>query len=211
MKYIPAPNLLPHTRTIERKKQTAIRSWTFALCALTLVVVIPSAMLSIHLRSSEPADTDHVERFANDLVELRASIPSMKKQLAQLESDSRAQQLAQNRIHWPTVLDHLGSITSKLVRIHAFNAQVMSHAEVPYIEFTLQTHTRTLSEAREYLVSLESTGLFDEIEMLDSRKQSGSVDAPVNSTIRTRIKAQVSNMPDSLPNTQTPNNAGVTP
>ncbi len=192
MSYVPAPNLLPYTRTIERKKLAALRNWSFALTTLLLLIVIPSAMLSIHLRASEPANTDHVTRFASDLVELRASLPSMKKELAQLEADSRAQQIAQTRIHWPTVLNHLESITSNTVRIHSFNASVISQADVPYIEFTLQAHTRTLSQAREYLVSLESTQLFDEIEMLDSRKQSGAEDAPVNSTIRTRIKAQSS-------------------
>lgn len=190
MNYVPAPNLLPHTRTTERKKLSAIRTWTCVLTTLILLVVIPSAMFSIHLRASKPENTDHVARFATDLVELRASIPAMKKELAQLEADSRAQQLAQTRIHWPTVLDHLESITSNSVRIHTFNASVMSQAEIPYIEFSIQAHTRTLSEAREYLVSLESTQLFDELEMLDSRKQSGAEDAPVNSTIRTRIKAQ---------------------
>lgn len=192
MNDVPAPNLLPHTRTIERKKLSAIRNWSFALTTLVLLVIIPSGMFSIHLRASEPSNTDHVTRFATDLVELRSSIPSMKKELAQLEADSRAQQLAQTRIHWPTVLNHLESITSSAVRIHSFNASVMPQAETPYIEFTLQTHTRTLSEAREYLVSLESTDLFDEIEMMESRKQSGAEDAPVNSTIRTRIKAQSS-------------------
>lgn len=213
MNIVPAPNLLPHTRTIERRKQRAIHAWIGALVTVVLLVVVPSAALSIHLRSAKPADNGQVQRFETDLAELRASIPPMKKKVAQLESDSRAQKIANTRIYWPSVLNHVESITSEQVRIHAFDAKIFPQAENPYIEFTLQAHTRTLSQAREYLVSLERTGLFDEIEMLNSRKQSNAEDAPVNSTIRTRIQSNPAPMPNtqaiSQPNTQ--QTAEVTP
>lgn len=210
MNIVPAPNLLPHTRTIDRRKQRAAHAWIATLTAVVLLIAILSAALSIHLRSSEPTDTGHMDRFATDLVDLRASIPPMKKQLAQLESDSRAQQLASNRIHWPSVLNHVESITSELVRIHAFDAMIYPQAEIPYIEFTLQAHTRTLSQAREYLVSLENTGLFDEIKMLNSRKQSNAEDAPVNSTIRTRIQPKPSTLPDIQARSQAESQANQT-
>ena len=186
---VPSPNLLPQSRITSRRRELALRHWSFAIIALVLIIAIPSAMLSIHLRSSKPTNTDHVTRFVNDLEQLQAAIPPLKKKLAQLESDSKSQQLAENRIQWISVLDLLASLTGEHVRIHSFHASIQDSNPPQRIELTIQIHTQSLSQARAFLVTLEAVGLFDDLSMLDSRRQSSNPDSPVNSTIRAQIVA----------------------
>lgn len=189
---VPIPNLLPQSRITNRRREHALRHWSFALLALILVIALPSAMLSIHLRATNPTDTDHVTRFVSDLEQLQAVIPPLKKQLAQLESDSKSQKIAENRIQWTSVLDLLASLTDEHVRIHSFTASIQDSSPQQRIELTIQIHTDSLSQAREFLVTLEAVGLFDDLNMLDSRRQSSNPDSPVNSTIRAQILAEQS-------------------
>jgi len=187
MNKVPAPNLIPHSRFVARKRELAMGQWIAGLVLIGLVVVIPSALLSIHLRSSKPVESDHSTRFVNDLAELRSVIKPLKVHLAQLEVDSVSQRQAELRIKWTDVLDQLAQTTSDQVRIHSFNATIEPSQTTPKIVILLQVHTSSLSMAREFLFTLEATGLFDEISMVDSRRQSSAPDSLVNSVIRTEI------------------------
>jgi|GEM_PF-2827833 len=187
---VPSPNLLPQSRLTARRKDQALRRWSYTVIAMLLVIVVPSGMLSIHFRSSKPVDSDHITRFVSDLQQIQDAIPPLHRELIELQIASQSQLRAQSRVQWTSLLDHLASYTGKNVRIHSFDASIESSATAPLIRITIQTHTQSLSQAREFLVVLEQTGLFDEISMIESRRQSSAPDSPINSTIRAQIIAQ---------------------
>jgi Tfp pilus assembly protein PilN len=193
MSHIPSPNLLPQSRVATRKRKSAIRIWSFTLAAMVLLVAIPSALLSVHLRASEPQNNQHITRFVNDLNDLQATLPALKKKVAQLESESKSQELAKLRIHWNSVINQLAILTNENIRIHSFDASIIRRPSEQSISITIQIHTKTLSQAREFLVVLEDSALFDTLKMSDSRKTSSSPDAPVNSTITASI---IANLPE---------------
>jgi Tfp pilus assembly protein PilN len=172
-----------------RRRDSALQSWSLVLVATLLLIAVPSALLSINLRTSKPNDSDHVTQFVNDLQNLQNAIPPLKKKLAILEAESQSQRRSESRVQWTSVLNHLASISGNDIRIHTFNASIETNTSDPKIEFTIQIFTSSLSQAREFLVVLESTGLFDKINMLDSRRQSSAQDSLVNSTIKAQIVA----------------------
>ena len=173
-----------------RRKNQVLRKWTFTTIAMVLVIALPSVMLSIQFRSSKPADSDHITQFVTDLKQLQDAIPPLQRELAQLQIASQSQLRAQSRIKWTTLLSHLASFTDENVQIHSFDASIESSGPLQQIQISIQTHTKSLSKAREFLVILENTGLFDEISMIESRRQSSAKNSPINSTIRARIIAQ---------------------
>ena len=187
MNKVPAPNLIPNSRLVARRRELALRQWIAGLVLISMAAVIPSAMLSIHLRSSKPVESDHTTRFVNDLQELESAILPLEARLNQLQIDSISQRQAESRIQWTEVLTKLAGTTSQEVRIHSFNATIETSASTPRIVVILQTHTDSLSKAREFLFTLEALGLFDEISMIDSRRQSSSPESLVNSVIRAQI------------------------
>lgn len=191
MSHVPSPNLLPQSRITSRKRHHAVRVWSFVLVALVLAVIIPSALLSVHLRAAEPQDTQHITRFVNDLNELQATLPSLKKKVAELESESKSQELAKLRIHWNSVINQLALLTNENIRIHSFDASINRQPAKQTINITIQIHSKTLSQAREFLVVLEDSALFDQLKMSDSRRTSSSSDAPINSTITASIVAEI--------------------
>ena len=190
MSPIPSPNLLPQSRMISRSRNHAVRVWSFVLVALVLVVMIPSGLLSVHLRAAEPQDTQHITRFVNDLNELRATLPALKKKVAQLESESKSQELAKLRVHWNSVINQLAVLTNENIRIHSFDASIIRQTTKHTISISIEIHSKTLSQAREFLVVLENSSLFDELKMSDSRRTSSAPDAPINSTITASIVAE---------------------
>ena len=187
---VPSPNLLPQSRITARRKDQALRRWSYTVIAMLFVIALPSGMLSIQFRSTKPADSDYITRFVSDLQQIQDSIPPLQRELVELQIASQSQLRAQSRVQWTSLLDHLATYTGKNVRIHSFDASIESSAPTPLIRIMIQIHTQSLSQAREFLVVLENTGLFDEINMLESRRQSSTPDSPINSTIRTQIIAQ---------------------
>ncbi len=190
MRYVPSPNLLPLTRIRERKRDHAFKLWIYTLIALVILGVIPSALMSVHLRAAKPENTEHITRFVNDLNELQATLPKLKKQVAELESASKAQELAKLRIQWNTVLNQLAKLTTENIRIHSFDASINRQAQAHSINISIQIHSKTLSQAREFLVILESSELFDSLTMADSRRTSSDPSSPINSTINAVIIAE---------------------
>lgn len=188
MKKVPAPNLLPMSRLQSRRRDSALRLWTGVIFASLLLVAAPSAMLSIHLRSAKPVDSDHVNRFVEDLRQLQEALPPLQSQLSNLQIASHSKRIAESRIQWPIVLNRLAQTTNEDVRIHSFSANVEQSSATPQIVINLQAQTKSLSQAREFLVILEDIGLFDDIRMVDSRRQSSASDSLVNSTIQARIQ-----------------------
>ncbi len=187
---IPSPNLLPQSRVTARRKDQALRRWSFTLIAVLLVIALPCGMLSIQFRSAKPTDSDHITRFVSDLQQIQDAIPPLHKELIELQIASQSQIRAQSRIQWTSLLDLLASYTGQEVRIHSFDASIESSGQSPQILIAIQAHTQSLSKAREFLVVLEDTSLFDEITMLESRRQSSAPDSPINSTIRAKIIAK---------------------
>lgn len=190
MNTVPSPNLLPKSRSIARAKESTIRVWSLAIVASLLLIAIPAGMFSIQLRSFKPVDQQHTTKFVDDLQQVRTTLPPLKKKLAQLQESEAAQTRARTRIQWTTMLDHLGSLTSPDIRIHSFNASINATSTTPNIDIAFQFHSKSLSQAREFLVKLESTALFDKLRMVESRKQSSAPDATVNSTINAQILSE---------------------
>lgn len=187
---VQSPNLLPLSRINARRRDTATRNWILALVSIVVLVVMPAIAISINFRTAKPSDTGHVTRFVNDLQQLQSSLPSLKKELITLQTQAESQLRAQTRIQWTNVLTHLAATAPSHVRIHSFNAAIIENEGGQRIELSIQVYTGSLSQAREFLVILESSGVFDEVNMLDSRRTSTGEDALVNSTIRAIIKAE---------------------
>ncbi len=187
MNSVPCPNLLPLSRTQSRRRDSAFRLWVIALVSIVFCIVLPSGMLCMHLRSAKPVDSDHVNRFAADLHQLQNALPPLQSELSKLQVASHSKRLSEQRISWPSVLNHLSKTTGEHVRVYSFSGSVEQESSTPQIVVRFQAQTETLSQAREFLVLLEETGLYDEITMIESRKQSSASDSTVNSTIQARI------------------------
>ena len=187
---VPKPNLLPIARIQSRKRDAAFRIWSFALIGMILLVGITSGLLSIHLHAAKPVEGDHINRFVSDLTEIQSAMPPLKKEVAKLESALQSQSIAESRIQWTVLLSHFAMLAGDEIRIHSFDAAINTAANKQSVFVTIQIHTKSLSQARAFLVVLEESALFDQIEMMDSRKQSSADDAPVNSTIRAAILSQ---------------------
>lgn len=187
MNNVPAPNLLPQSRLISRKRERFVGLWSFCFVAICIGVLIPSVLLGLQFRSAKPVEIGHLTRFVSDLEELRTAMAPLKTRLMQLQVDSVSQHNADARVQWTRVLSRLGATTSEQIRIHSFNAEIESRSSEPRIVIDIQIYSDTLSQAREFLFTLEATEIFDEVQMIDSRRKSSSLDSPVDSSIRVVI------------------------
>lgn len=181
------PNLLPSSRLSSRKKLRSIYLWSTTVVLMLVCVAIPATVLSLQYRSSNADNSSHIERFAGEIKQTREAILPLKKNLAELEIISADHNRAQTRIRWTSLLNTIASTTSPDIRVHNFSANIIDNTQTQSIEMTISIHTKTLSQSREFLVTLETVGLFDQLRMTESRKLSSDPDAPVSSVINAVI------------------------
>ncbi|MFK7760297.1 MAG: hypothetical protein AB8C13_10170 [Phycisphaerales bacterium] len=184
------PNLLPSSRLSARKKFKSIYFWSTTVVTMLICVAIPAAAISVQYRSTHADNSAHIERFAGEISQTREAILPLKKSLAELEIVSADHAHAQTRIRWTSVLNTIASTTSPDIRVHNFSANISDRSQRPSIETTISIHTKTLSQAREFLVTLETVGLFDQLRMTESRRISSDIDAPVSSVISAVITTE---------------------
>ncbi len=185
----PSPNLLPQTRIASRLRHATLSRWSFAIVSVVILGVAPSIMMGVHLRTAKSPDQTHLTRSVSDLRELQTTLPPLKKRIAQLEEIERSQECAKTRVQWTSMLGFIDSLIIPGVRIHTLTANIQSETESQSIQVSIGFHSESLSQAREFLVVIESSGLFDELKMPDSRRISQETDSLVNSMIHAQILA----------------------
>lgn len=181
-------NLIPQRRVRHRAAIVAVRRWSCAILASTLAVALPATAMALHQSAAAIPGRSTVVSLTSELDTVRAAIPDLKSRQQELDRKRAEQQLADSRIEWSALLALLAPHIPQNAQLETFAASVQRDDTVDTILISTRIRTATLSEARDALVTLEDTGLFATVEMLESRMVQTSGSSSVLSSIRARIQ-----------------------
>lgn len=194
-------NLIPARRLRRRAAIVAVRRWSAAILASTLAVALPATVLALHQRAAAIPGRSTVVSLTSELDTVRAAIPDLKSRQQELDRRRAEQRLADSRVDWRALLTLLAPHIPAGAQLESFTASIQRDKTIDTILINTRIRTATLTEARDALVTIESTGLFASVEMLESRQVQTPDGTSVLSSIRARI--QVAHTPDPAP--QEPN------
>lgn len=164
-------NLIPRDRQERRVRGLCIRRWITAVVCTAFVVGIPSMYIGGSAAFSSAGITEQIQTTNNAYESNQREIPVLRSQLSKLSAQQEVYELVGNRIEWRAVFEKLIRSSGNRVRfsnLHAIGGGVEGNEK---IEIYLDGFARTQSDARSYIVDLETTRIFDSIELIDTSRQ----------------------------------------
>lgn len=182
-------NLIPKRRIRRRAAIVAVRRWSIAILVTALAVALPANALALHQRAAAIPAKSSVVSVTSELDTVRSAIPDLKARQSELDRQHAEQRLAESRVDWHSFLTLLAPHIPDNAHLETFTASIQREETMDAILINTRIRTRSLSEARDALVTLENTGLFASVEMMESRQVQTGPDVAVLSSIRARIEA----------------------
>ena len=180
---VPSVNLLPERWVRARRSAKEFTRWGTAAAVSLVVVALPAALAGAHLRSAPLPDHVRVDQLTEEIRTIRSEISALDRQRTALQAERGRVMRARRRVQWASVVDPVFAMLPEGARITSIGGAVRDSVPVG-LALTMTIVTDAQAPARELLVTIEESGLFDVVEMVEtSRARDGVV-----STIRMRVR-----------------------
>jgi len=184
----PMPNLLPERWVRARRSRRELRRWASLGVAAWLAIAVPSVLAGLHLRSAPLLGHARVEQLDREIAAIRAQIPALEKRLGALSGQVAVRERAAQRLRWGSLLVPVIAMLPPDSRITTLAGAIEDSGGRP-IAVRVSFITASQSPARQSVVRLERSGLFDRVELLETQRTSTDEGVGVIATIRMVIEA----------------------
>ena len=168
---VPYVNLLPLRDRRARVRRILITRWVAGI-ALTLAGVgIPGIYLGGNAALSDPLIGVQIDRVRSQLGTNEAEIPRLQKRIAVLEEKKQTLDLVRNKISWQDLFAHIVSASHEQIHFTSLFAEGGGVEGDEPIRIQVVGVAISQTDARSYVVELESLGLFDRVELLRTSRQ----------------------------------------
>lgn len=164
-------NLVPNTWRSARLRTRYIKNWALAASATTLLVGLPGLYIGGNATLSDPSINAQIEQVSAQLSTNRSTIPELKKQLAQLQERQQVLALVESRIDWRDVFAQFVAVSKDRVRFVAIRATGAGVDATGPIEVQVEAIAPSQTDARAFVVAIESLKLFDEINLTRTQRR----------------------------------------
>ena len=168
---IPHINLVPIAVRQQRHCRQIIVRWFGAICATGVVVGIPGMYLGGNAALSDPMMGAQIERVRGQLSTNQSEIPRLQARIGVLEEKRKTLDLVRNRIDWQELFAQIVSASDDQIHFTAIQANGGGVEGTNPIHVNMVGIATTQTEARSFVVNLESLGLFDHVELVHTKRQ----------------------------------------
>lgn len=168
---IPMINLVPIQRLTHRQQRRLVQRWIVAGVLTTFVVALPAVYIGGSVALSDSGMSDQIQEANLEFETHQQAIPLLQKRLAMLSAKQEVQHLIKNRIEWREVFQVLTAAAGDHVRFVRISATGGGVEGNELIEISLQCLAVSQTVARGYMVDLESTRIFDSVELVDTTRE----------------------------------------
>ncbi len=164
-------NLIPQDRQEHRLRKMWVRRWSSAAIGAAFVIGIPSLYIGGNAVLSDSGIADQIQLANIEYEANQARVPILKAQLSKLKAEQEVYDLIENRIQWRDVFGILIRSAGNRVRFSSLYATGGGVEGDEKIEIYLEGFAQSQSDARSYIVDLESTQVFDSIELIETSRE----------------------------------------
>ena len=191
-------NLVPESAQLARARRLCTSRWLGAFVATCALVGLPGLYIGGNAALSDPSINAQIEQVSTQLSSNQAAIPLLQKKLSNLQEKQQVLELVKNRIDWREVFAHFVEASGDRVRFTALSATGGGVEGTEPINLRVEGIAPSQTDARAYVVAIESLKLFDSIELTRTARR----DFDDQEVIEFQIIARVG---------VTPNETGATP
>lgn len=158
-------NLVPSEAQQARARRRCVARWGGAFAATCVFVGIPGAYIGGNAALSDPAIDAQIEHVSSQLSVNESAIPELRQRLGQLQEKQQVLELVKNRIDWREVFGQFVEVSNDRVRFTSLSATGGGVEGDQPINIQIQGIAPTQTDARSFVVAIESLQLFDQIEL----------------------------------------------
>ncbi len=168
---IPYVNLLPLRERRARIRRKMLMRWSAAVVITLACVGIPGIYLGGNAALSDPMIGVQIDRVRSQLGANEAEIPRLQKRIAVLEEKKQTLDLVRNKISWQDLFAHIVSVSHDEIHFTSLFAEGGGVEGDEPIRVQVVGVALSQTDARSYVVELESLGIFDRVELLRTSRQ----------------------------------------
>jgi len=158
-------NLIPVAAQKAHARRRCATRWLIAFSATSVFVGLPGLYIGGNTALSDSSIGTQIEMVSNQLSLNKATIPLLQLQLTQLQEKQEVLELVENRIDWGDIFGRFVSASSDLVRFSRLSATGGGVEGDEPIVIEIEGVASSQTDARAFVVSIESLELFDQVEL----------------------------------------------
>lgn len=158
-------NLVPTSVLAMRARRRCTLRWGGAVVATLCLVGLPGVYIGGNAALSDPAINAQIEQVNHQLAVNEKMIPVLGSRLGALQSKLEVLELVENRIDWRMVFADIVRASEDDIRFTGISANGGGVEGLEAIGIRIDGLATTQTAARSFVVSLESLGMFDRVEL----------------------------------------------
>ena len=184
---VPHVNLVPMRLRNQRRTQRLIWGWCGAVGVTACLVGIPSVYLGLNAKLSDSVMGGQIERVRSQLATNQSEVPRLQARIAVLEEQRQTLDLVRNRIDWESLFGHIVGVSDSQLHFTSLNATGGGVEGTDQLTVRMKGIAINQTAIRSFVVELESLGIFDKVELTNTRRDTVAEQEVVSFEISTFI------------------------
>ncbi len=168
---LPRINLIPVAQRRARQRSLWVSRWTGMVSLTAVLIGVPGLYIGGSAAFTDSGMNAQIQDARAEVVSHQQVIPQLQARLRQLSAEQEVLDLVKNRVDWRDVFDLLVKAAGGQTRFTSLRATGGGVDGSDPIEIMVGGIAPSQTGAREYVVALESTGVFDRVELIDTARQ----------------------------------------
>jgi len=168
---IPIVNLIPQEQVHLRLRSQWIHRWVMGVVLTTLVIGIPGVYIGGNAVLTDSGMVAQIQDVNIEYENQQNAIPQLRQKIKQLSAEQEVLDLIKNRIEWSKVFSILVASAGERVRFSRLTATGGGIEGDEPIELYLEGLAVSQTDARAFVVRIESTQVFDSVELMETTRE----------------------------------------
>ena len=168
---MPTLNLIPSEVQSKRLVRRSIRRWVGIIVCVAFFVGLPGVYIGGSAALTDSGMSYQIEQSRQKYESDQASIPVLRAKLSALEAEEDTNAIVKNRVNWSGLFDLLRNAAGEEIRFTRLSVIGGGVNGEQDIEVQIVGFSTSQTNARSYLLDLEQMGLFDFVELTDTRRE----------------------------------------
>ncbi len=167
----PFVNLIPDAHIAQRQRSRLVGQWVFAAISTAFMIGIPGVYIGGSAALTDSGMSGQIQTASEQYEQNQQAIPMLNTRLGLLIAEQEVLDIVKNRIDWGRVCTMLVDAADNDVRFRRLDVSGGGVEGFDPIEIRLDCLAPSQTIARAYIVELEELGVFDSVELIETRRE----------------------------------------
>ncbi len=168
---LPTINLIPSEVQSKRLIHRSIHRWGAVIVCFAFFVGLPGVYIGASAAFTDSGMSNQIDQVRQKYESDQATIPILRAKLSALKAEEGTNAIVKNRVDWSGLFNLLRDAAGEEIRFARLSVAGGGVAGEQDIEIQIVGFSTSQTNTRSYLLDLEQMGIFDFVELTDTRRE----------------------------------------